>query len=139
MWEGATELRLILEFPTSELQLISFPWEFLYVPEVRWKKGGRYLIDQTNVSLVRRVLRKPSPTPASIENAKFLFVDCLPPEPGANDDVPRSKAGRASATPPTREVDELMAFLETEEKLSSSAIRIFSTSATTRWAGGCRT
>ncbi|HUF31207.1 MAG TPA: CHAT domain-containing protein, partial [Gemmatimonadaceae bacterium] len=112
VWEGASELRLVLEFPAGALDLISFPWEFLYVPEVRWKAGGRYLVDQPNVSLVRRVLRKPSQGPPVMENAKFLFVDCLPPEPQANGYTPRSKAGRESATPPSREVDELMAFLE---------------------------
>ena len=118
VWESASELRLVLEFPASALQLISLPWEFLYVPQIRWRNGGRYLIEQSNVSLVRRVLRKPTDRGSSvIDKPRFLFIDCLPVAPGERP-VPKSKAGKASATPPTREVDELMAFLETRGDVS---------------------
>lgn len=116
--ESASELRLVLEFPADEPDLMSFPWEFLYVPATRWKRGGRYLVDEPNFSLVRRVLRSTGGVPPDMVVPRFLFVDCLPPEPGGDDYKPRSEAGRASATPPTRQVDELMAFLETRGEVT---------------------
>lgn len=58
VYESATDLRIVLGFQPEDLELMAIPWEFLYVPKERWRVGGKYIVKQQQVSLVRRVVRK---------------------------------------------------------------------------------
>lgn len=107
--EATKNLRLVIECHTDEVELMAYPWEFLYVPKERWKKGGRYLVQEGRLSLVRRVRRDRAEAVApGVECPKFLVVDCLPGSP-----LPASSAaGQSCSTPPSEDIDKLMGFLE---------------------------
>jgi hypothetical protein len=113
VYESSSDLRLVLEFQTQDLSLMGYPWEFLFVPEKRWKQGGKYLLTQGRLSLVRRIVRRLS-DPRPVERPRFLVVDCLPVPPESVQAGYRaaSEAGRHSLAAPTPEIDQLMAFLE---------------------------
>ena len=109
--ERSTRTRLVLEFTSYAESVIGYPWEFLYVPPGRWRKGGKYLIDQT-LSLVRRLVRKTDPLP-QLERLRFLVVDCLPASAnGAQASALVSEAGKKLGAPPSTEIDLLMQYLE---------------------------
>jgi hypothetical protein len=85
VYESADDLRVILEFHPQASRLLAFPWEFLFAPKERWRQGGKYLLAQARVSLVRRIVRV-STESRPIHRPRFLVVDCLPgPRRGVGD------------------------------------------------------
>lgn len=113
VYENSTNLQMVLEFPPNDLDLMATPWEFMYVPQKRWTRGGKYLLKEQRVSLVRQI--GPETDKVSvIESGRFLVVDCLPSSPDAAKPgyQAASEAGRLCPSPPSPEIDQVMAFLE---------------------------
>ena len=114
VYENATDLRIVLEFQPEDVDLMAIPWEFLYVPKERWRAGGKYIVRQPKLSLVRRVVRKAADA-TEIVRPRFLIVDCMPASADATQPgyQTASQAGRMCASAPSPEIDQVMAFLET--------------------------
>lgn len=119
--EPRGNLRLILEFDASDPEhrsLMALPWEYICVPEQRWRSTPSYLACDGTASVVRRLadLQGAVKQPP---RAKVLVVDCLPQASSR----PRSRAGQACALPPSLGTDELLEFLERKPELDVACVR----------------